>query len=83
MKRGRQWRISDISAGTSGALSYSKPGLAKPSGDSSTSLSTRAGCVAAKVQAIRPPIELPISVARATPRRSISAATICMLRASV
>ena len=52
----------------SGALDvtpYSSPGLAKPSGDMSTNLSVRFGLSAAKVQAMRPPIELPTTDARA------------------
>ena len=38
---------------------------------------------AAKVQAMRPPIELPTMLARATPNRSINAIRTAMLRRSV
>ena len=75
--------LMPFTAGTSGFFPYSKPGLANPSGEISTSLSTRSEWRAAKFQAILPPIELPIRLARARPSRSIRAPSTCTLRASV
>ena len=77
-------RVGNLaSSGTLVFTPYSSPGLVNPSGDTKTSLSTRSGFRAAKVQAIRPPIELPTMLARDTPNRSINSIRTSTLRRSV